>query len=210
MQTGSSISRSLVLVATFCMAGAAGAQMSASFSDPFTGVRFHYPANWRLGSQNSELYLSPNLVHVADALSLIPEKAEIRGVVVWEPANRPKTTLAGLQFLYAIDKTASAGACTKEEDTMGTAADTLIVKGMTFRHSHAEDAAMCHHVREDMYATYRNNACYRFDLSVRTICPGVVDGMRDATSTELAGAQAKLMAILQTVTIGQPKNTANH
>ena len=65
-------------------------------------------------------------------------------------------------------------------------------------------------MKEDIYATYRNHACYLFDLSVHTICSGAVDGMRNATKKELTDINAQLMSILETVRIDKYTEITTH
>lgn len=182
------------------------AQSSTKFADPQNGVRFRYPKDWKEASKN-RFYLEQDFV---------PDKAEVRGVVAWkawEETVNAKTTLAGAQFVYALDRNASSAACLHPQnhgDATASTVDTVKIRGMEYAHNHGGEGGMCHSENEDVYTTYRNHACYLFDLSVHTICSGVVDGMRDATPAELAEADAKLMGILKTVTINAPKSTATH
>jgi len=175
----------------------------ARFSDPATGVSFEYPKYWQQAA-GSRFYLG---------LNLIPEKAEVRGAVAWKANADAKTTLAGAQFLYALQKDVSFADCMhphNEGDTNDTTVDTVTIGGVAYAHSQAEDAAMCHRQKEDVYATYRYGDCYLFDFSVRTICPGVVDGMREATPAELADVNATLLGVLKTVQIVKPEAAAVH
>ena len=175
----------------------------AQFSDPSTGVSFAYPKYWQQ-TAGSQFYLG---------LNLIPEKAEVRGAVAWKANADAKTTLAGAQFLYALQKDVSFADCMhphNEGDATDSTVNTVKIRGVAYAHSRAEDAAMCHHQKEDVYATYRYGACYLFDFSVRTLCPGVVDGMREATPAELADMDARLLGILKTVQIGKPEAAAVH
>lgn len=197
---------SVVLMSVLCSASTAGAQATAKFTDQPNGVTFRYPENWKNVPRN-QFYLGQIFV---------PKKVDVRGVVAWkawENTVDAKTTLAGTQFVYAIDKNVSSAACLHpqpEGDTTASPVDTVKIGEMEYAHGHGGEGGMCHSERENVYATYRNHACYLFDLSVHTICSGVVDGMRDATQAELADADAKLMGILRTVTITAPKTTAAH
>ena len=192
------------LVSAFMLSAAltAGAQ-TQSFSDNSTGVTFRYPQTWAL-SKSQDFYLpSP----------LVPGNATRLGAAVWKAGNMPKTTLTGLQFLAAVEQKASKDACLhphEEGSTEPPKVDSVTVNGVIYAHTRAEDAGMCHQVKDDVYTTYHNHSCYLFDLTVHTICSGVVDGMRDATPAELADADAKLMGILKTVTILNPQTAAIH
>lgn len=193
-------------MSVLCSVSTAGAQVTAKFTDQPNGVTFRYPENWKNVPQN-QFYLGQIFV---------PEKVDVRGVVAWkawENTVDAKTTLAGTQFVYAIGKNVSSAACLHpqpEGDTTASPVDTVKIGEMEYAHGHGGEGGMCHSERENVYAAYRNHACYLFDLSVHTICSGVVDGMRDATQAELADADAKLMGILRTVTITAPKTTAAH
>jgi hypothetical protein len=169
---------------------------SAQFTDAQHGVTFTYPANWSMSTAN-QFYLG----------SVFLQNADLRGVVAWKPrqgGTKASTTLAGAQFTYALRKGATPAACMlprNDEDTTGPHVDRVQIRGIRYAHSRAEDAAMCHHEKDSIYATYRNNTCYLFDLSVHTLCPGVVDGMREATKQELSDMDAQLLNILKTVQI---------
>jgi hypothetical protein len=170
---------------------------TAAFVDPSTGVSFHYPKEWTRADGNQ--FYSPPM--------MIPEGAQVRGAVVWNAGEPQKTTLSGAQFLYAFDKNVSSDACLhphNEGDSAKPTIDTAKIGSISYAHNRSEGGGMCHQEQEDVYAVYinNNNACYLFDLSVHTICSGVVDGMRDATASELAETRARLVDILKTVRIG--------
>lgn len=176
------------------------------FSDPSTGVSFQYPKDWKQAVGN-QFYLGPGMV---------PEKAEVRGAVAWKAwaaTEDAKTTLAGAQFIYALQKDVSSADCAHphtEGNTTDSTVDTVTIRGVAYAHNRAEDAGMCHQEKEDVYTTYRNHACYLFDLSVHSICSGVVDGMRDATPAELAAVDATLLGILKTVRFNEPATATVH
>jgi hypothetical protein len=185
-----------------CAAVPALAQ-TAKFVDSATGVSFQYPKEWKRAN-NSQSYLPT---------AMIPQGAQVRGAIVWNAQKPPKTTLTGAQFLYALDKGASSDACLhphNEGDSAKPVIDMVRIGSISYAHNHAENAGMCHQEQEDIYATYTNNACYLFDLSLHTICSGVVDGMRDATPSELGAIHAKLEDILKTVQIGPAGAVATH
>jgi hypothetical protein len=186
----------------FCATVPALAQ-TASFADPSTGVSFQYPKEWTRAT-SSQFYLPT---------AMIPQEAQVRGAIVWKAGEPQKTTLAGAQFLYAFDKNASSVACLhphNEGDSAKPTIDTVKLGYISYAHNHTEEAGMCHQENEDIYTAYINNACYLFDLSVHTICSGVVDGMRDATPSELAATHARLTDILKTVQIGPAGAATTH
>jgi hypothetical protein len=197
---------SMVSAFAFCAVLPVVAQSSSRFADPQNGVTFRYPGDWKEASQN-RFYLGQDFVS---------DKAEVRGVVAWkawEQTENAKTTLAGTQFVYALDRNASSTTCLHPQnqgDPTASTVDTVKIGGIAYAHSHGEEGGMCHSEREDVYTAYRNHACYLFDLSVHTICPGVVDGMRDATPAELADAHTRLMEILKTVRIKPHQQNTIH
>jgi hypothetical protein len=176
---------------------------TATFADPSTGVSFQYPKDWQR-ADSSQFYLPTGM---------IPQKAQVRGAVVWKAGEPPKTNLTGAQFLYAFDKNASSAACLhprNEGDSATPTIDTVKMGSISYAHNRSEEGGMCHQEQEDVYTVYRSNACYLFDLSIHTICSGVVDGMRDATPLELAEARAKLVDILKAVQIGPAGTATTH
>jgi hypothetical protein len=207
MKIGNYISAMLLGLAAPAFAQTAAVDDSATrFSDPVTGVSFQYPKEWKQATGN-QFYLGQDFV---------PENAEVRGAVIWKAWDKTedaKTTLAGAQFLYAVQKDASSADCAHpviNDPASDSTVDTVTVGGIAYAHNHGEEGGMCHEEKEDIYATYRNGACYLFDLSVHSICSGVVDGMRDATPAELADVDARLMKILKTVKFSQPESAAIH
>ena len=185
-----------------CAAVPALAQ-TASFVDSATGVSFQYPKEWKR-ADGSQFYSPP---------AMVPQSAQVLGAVVWSAGKPQKTTLSGAQFLYAFDKNASSQACLhphNEGDSAKPTIDTVRIGNISYAHNHSEEGGMCHQEQENVYAAYVNNACYLFDLSVHTVCSGVIDGMRDATPSELAAIQARLDDILKTVQIGPAGAVTTH
>jgi len=184
-----------------CAAVPAMAQ-TVTFADPSTGVSFRYPREWKRADGN-QFYLQ----------TAIPQQAEVRGGVVWKAGEPQKTTLSGAQFLYAFEKDDSSEVCLHfhdDGDSAKSVVEAVKIGNISYAHRSSMGAGMCHQEHEDMYATYSNNACYLFDLSVHTICSGVVDGMRDATAPELAAIHGQLMDILKTVQFGTAGAVAAH
>jgi hypothetical protein len=175
---------------------------TATFADPSTGVSFQYPKEWKLVDSN-QFYLQ----------TAIPQHAEVRGGIVWKAGDAQKTTVSGVQFLYAFEKGDSSEACLHfqdEGDSAKSVVETVKIGNNLYAHRRSTGAGMCHQEREDIYGTYVNHACYLFDLSVHTICGGVVDGMRDATESEFAEARARLVDILKTVQFGPAGALTTH
>jgi hypothetical protein len=144
---------------------------------------------------------------------LVSDKDDRRGGVTWKADEKAKTSLAGAQFLYAVRRNVSTKECLHpQEDGSAepTKVDLVSVDGVPYAHASADDGGMCHQENEDVYTAYRNHACYIFDLSVHTVCAGVVDGMRDATPAELAEINAKLLGILKTVQFRGVTDSAAH
>jgi hypothetical protein len=171
---------------------------SMQFSDPAYGVSFRYPARWNF-SGGSEFYLP---------VSIASSDNPARGVVFVKDDGGfnpyPKTNLNGAEFVYVNRKTGSAKECsalTTQDDGNSKPLAAKTINSIEYSHGRTQDAGMCHQVQEDVYATYRNQTCYLFDLAVHTICPGVKDNTREITSSELAQVHASLEKILSSVEI---------
>jgi hypothetical protein len=165
---------------------------SMQFSDPAYGVTFRYPTSWTF-SVNHTFY-SP--------VSITSPDHPAFGIVFFTPY--PKTNLSGAEFVYTNYKAASAKECSPLTVENGDTSKTLAPKtinSIEYEHATAENAGMCHQVQEDMYAAYRNQTCYLFDLAIHTVCAGVIDGTRTVTSSEIAQVQASLEKVLSSVEI---------
>jgi len=178
------------------------APSSMQFSDSAYGVTFRYPAKWNFSASNE--FYSPASITSADSPP--------RGVVFFKDdegfSPYPKTNLTGAEFVYVNRKAASAKECDafvlqREGDAKPLAAKTI--NNVDYAHARAQDAGMCHQVQEDVYAGYRNQTCYLFDLAIHTICAGVKDNTRAITNSELAQVTASLEKILSSVEISDLK-----
>ncbi len=175
---------------------------SMQFTDPANKVTFRYPTKWNF-SAGSEFY-SP--------VSITSPDSPPRGVVFFKDDGGfnpyPKTNLSGAEFVYVNRKTASAKDCaalTLQDEGNAKSLPLKTVNNINYAHGKAENAGMCHQVQEDVYAAYRNETCYLFDLAIHTICPGVKDNTRTITSGELAQVHASLEKILSNVEISNLK-----
>jgi hypothetical protein len=175
---------------------------SMQFTDPAYGVTFRYPAKWNFSAGNE--FYSP--------VSITSSDSPPRGVVFFKDDggynSYPKTNLNGAEFVCVNRKTASAKECSAlalqgEGNAKPLAAKTI--NNIDYTHAKAENAGMCHQVQEDVYAAYRNQSCYLFDLAIHTICAGVKDNTRGITNTELAQVEASLEKILTSVEISDAK-----
>lgn len=171
------------------------------FTDPSSGVAFRYPAKWNF-SANSGFYATTSITSADNPA---------RGVVFVKDSEGfnpyPNTNFDGAEFVYTNRKTASTAECSASLHGNGDKVlATKTIGNINYVHAQASDAGMCHQTQEDLYATYRNQTCYLFDLAIHTICPGVKDNTRAITSSELAEVHASLEKILSSVKISDIKN----
>ena len=166
------------------------------FTDPSSGITFRYPAKWSFGV-SSGFYATT---------SITSRDNPARGVVFVKASEGfnpyPNTNLDGAEFVYANRKASSTAECSASLHGDG---DKILaakaIGNINYVHAQASDAGMCHQTQEDLYATYRNQTCYLFDLAVHTICPGVKDNTRTLTSSEVTQIQSSLEKILSSVEI---------
>ncbi|HYK38282.1 hypothetical protein [Alloacidobacterium sp.] len=166
------------------------------------GVTFRYPAIWNFSTENE--FYSPS--------SITAPYRSPQAVVFFKDAGEfnpyPETTLNGAEFVYAQDKAATAEICpalTPRGDANAHSLEPTTINGIKYKHVQLESAGMCHQIREDVYATYRNQTCYLFDLAIHTICSGVKDNTRDITPDELSQVHASLEKILSSIEISDLK-----
>jgi hypothetical protein len=177
----------------------AAAQSTAIFSDPGSGVSFHYPSQWKKVPRQ-QTYIPPYLLQQG-----------LRPVVDVEfsPKGTPyeKTNLAVLDFVYATAPAASAADCYKlGEIDMGSAQTEVIqLRGIIYQHASGGGAAMCHENESDIYSTYREGVCHLFEQDMMTFCAGVQEGTRGLTAKETKALQRQLGSIIQSVTFGPPR-----
>lgn len=173
---------------------------SMQFSDPDYGVTFRYSPKWNF-SANSGFYATTSITSADNPA---------RGAVFVKDSEGfnpyPNTNFDGAEFVYTNRKTASIAECSALLHGNGDKVlATKTIGHINYVHAHASDAGMCHQTQEDLYATYRNQTCYLFDLAVHTICPGVKDNTRALTSSELVEVHASLEKILSSVKISDLK-----
>jgi len=195
----------LVLCTTIPLMGqsTSTANRLKEFKDVSTGVTYRYPEGWKQVSEN-QFSLRP---------AFLQNRAKIRSGVFWAPSGTLKrTNLMGAEFLFALQPRVSAHDCMHPVVPLASSprVDLVPLNGIKYAHNWAGTGGLCHQMKEDIYATYQNHACYLFDLSVHTICSGAVDGMREASKKELANINAQLISILETMRIDKhATNTPN-
>lgn len=171
------------------------------FSDS-DGVSFRYPAIWNFSTEN-EFYSPASITapyRLPQAVVFFKDGGEFNPYL--------DTTLNGAEFVYAKDKKATAEICpalTPHSDANAQSLEPTTVNGIEYKHVRLESAGMCHQIREDVYAIYRNETCYLFDLAIHTICSGVKDNTRDIKPDELLHVQDSLEEILASVEISDLK-----
>ncbi|GEM_PF-6869597 len=104
----------------------------------------------------------------------------------------------------------SAQDCQKPEDSGNTsslASQTATINGATFYENTFSDAALGHYLSIDSYRTYQGGTCYTVDLKFETDRGTSEKGLNDPSFA--ATMQAKLKAILSTITFSQNSATIN-
>jgi hypothetical protein len=172
------------------------------FSDSASGVTFRYPAQWT--SSSTPQFYAPLIIASQDE--------PLRGNVFFSSTQGfnpyPNTNLTGAQFAYSTRKASSAEECLKtilQDDGNAKPLAPKNIHGISYAHAQTGSGGMCHQISEDIYAAFRNQNCYVFDLAVHTICVGVVDNTREITSDELAQVHTSLGKILSSVQISDLK-----
>jgi hypothetical protein len=183
----------------FAMAPMIAAAQSAPlsiFSDPGSGVSFHYPSQWKKVPRQ-ETYIPPYLLQ--EGLNPVVD-------VEFSPKGSPyeKTNLAGLDFVYATAPAASVADCYKlgEIDMESAQKDVIQLRGIVYQHASGDGVAMCHQIQTQIYSTYREGICHLFEQDMMTFCAGALEGTRGLTAKQINALQHQLGAIMQSVTFG--------
>jgi hypothetical protein len=171
----------------------AGAVPMKRYIDVANGVSFLYPAVWK--SVKPDEYLQ-SFIQGTSGQPMVE--------VVFSPQGNlyEKTVLSGLAFLYFVVPETSEAACLKRGDLDGAAtgaAQKVVIGGVAYTHVSVGDAATSHRLSSDVYATWRRGTCYLFEEDMRTMAPGVEEGKRDLTATEVRALQRHLDAVMQSV-----------
>jgi hypothetical protein len=190
----------------FAQSGQPTNAATKAFTDAQRGVSFRYPADWTLTTEQ-HFYIPESILTLPKPDS--DDRATARAAVFREGKDWPglaNSTLNGADFVYNAVPGASLQACTnwlhRRVDFNKT--DEQTRNGIPFMHVRTGSGGLCHGADESIYIHQGQGACYFFDLAVHTICPGVVEGERNATPEQLAAVRARLRRILDTVRISAP------
>jgi hypothetical protein len=164
----------------------------STYSDPAGDVSFEYPVVWKVDN-SPQFYIPP---------FILQGNRKPRVQVVFSSSGNlyEKTTLHGLVFTYVKAPQASQEACAAMAVSPAPdRAETVTINGAPFQRFELEDAAMCHGVKQEVFRTYRDGACYLFEGDIDTTCVGAVDGQRALTPTETRALMRHLNAIPQSI-----------
>lgn len=182
------------VLASALSGGAQGQIPLSTYTNATTGVRFQYPSVWKPvakpEAQTQPFLFDQGLQPVID-LEFSPKGN------LYE-----KTNLVGLDFVYAAPAASSVAACYKlgEVDSGVAQKEMVTINGVPYQHAFGGEAAMCHEMSANIYATYRDGVCHLFEQDFMTVCAGVQEGTRGLTPAETKALQHHLDAIMQSVT----------
>jgi hypothetical protein len=166
-----------------------------TFHDPTWKLSFDYPGDWTFANQDGEI----STFHL-DARSA-PRTSTLRAVTAFSENPFPDSTFAGGYVYFSVTPHSSASACTKQASSPVAKAtpEPSQIAGIPFAHGSDQQKAICTVERDEIYTTFHDGACYRFDLAINNFCGGEVSGVKDITPTELDQVRARLQSILSTV-----------
>lgn len=168
---------------------------ASTFHDPRYGVSFKVPVGWTLTRHDAEVSTFAFDVRTA------PLSGIMRGVATIAFNPHPTSTFSGALFYFSVTPHTTEALChTQASAQAPRTVTTAQVAGTSFTHGYDEHGTICTEARDEIFTTYRNNSCYRFDLVINTFCGGDVSGVRDITPTELNAVLHRLESILGSVT----------
>jgi hypothetical protein len=104
-------------------------------------------------------------------------------------------------FYFSVTPRSTETACRNQASAQAPrTVEAAQIAGASFTHGYDEHGTICTEARDEIYTTFRNNSCYRFDLVINSFCGGDVSGVRDITAMELSSVRRRLESILGTVT----------
>ena len=171
-----------------------------TFHDRAYKVSFDYPGDWVFSRKDGAIS-----TFRLDARSA-PRKTTMRAVAAM-PANPfPASTFAGAYVYLSVTPHTTDASCAKQASSAVQATPrTDQIAGLNFTHGHDEQHDICTIERDEIYTTYHNRSCYRFDLAINTFCGGAVSGVKDITPQELDQVRERLQAIVATVRFDHKK-----
>jgi hypothetical protein len=166
-----------------------------TFHDSTWKLSFDYPGDWTFAKTAGEI----STFHL-DARSA-PRTSSLRAVTAFSENPFPDSTFAGGYVYFSVTPHSSAPACTKQASSPVAKAkpEASQIAGIPFAHGSDQQKAICTVERDEIYTTFHDGACYRFDLAINNFCGGEVSGVKDITPRELDQVRARLESILSTV-----------
>jgi hypothetical protein len=166
-----------------------------TFHDSTWKLSFDYPGDWTFANQDGEI----STFHL-DARTA-PRNSTLRAVTAFSENPFPDSTFAGGYVYFSVTPHSSVSACTKQASSPVAKAkpEASQIAGIPFSHGSDQQKAICTVERDEIYTTFHDGACYRFDLAINNFCGGEVSGVKDITPTELDQVRTRLESILSTV-----------
>jgi hypothetical protein len=160
-----------------------------TFHDTHYHLSLKIPAGWLLTTHDREV----STFHL-DAPTA-PRTSRLRAVSSIAINPYPLSTFSGAFLYFSVVPAAAEASCIKQ---VPNPAGTKEIAHQTFTRGHSEQASrICTESRDEVYAAYRNRACYRFDLVLNTFCRQV-SGAQDMTPTQLDDLHTQMESILGT------------
>lgn len=170
------------------------APAASHFHDTTYGVSFEVPTAWTLTKRDAELSTLAYDVRTA------PASSRMRALATISFNPHPRSTFSGALFYFSVVPHSSESECSQEASVQAPrTVTTATIGGVPFRHGYDEHGTICTESRDEIYTSFRKNACYRFDLVINTFCGGEVSGVREISPSELDAVRQRLQSILATV-----------
>lgn len=168
---------------------------SREYVDRANGVRFRYPATWRLNHRTST-YIPP---------VLLQEEGKVEAVIWFEPTGTLRhTVLGGAEFLYRVLPSSNRETCYSDHTVdlpSESKRDWITVQGRPFLRRKVEGAGACHEMFGNVYAYYENNRCYLFETEMHVICAETLPGVRDLRPAEWSEIRGQSQTIVDSIRI---------
>jgi hypothetical protein len=164
------------------------------FHDTHYGVSFQVPAGWNFSRRDADLSTFSLDARTASS------NAQMRAVanIAFNPF--PASTFSGALFYFSVTPHTTEAECRGQASAQFPRTVTAAsIDGVTFAHGYDEHGTICTEARNEIYATQRNNSCYRFDLVINSFCGGEVSGVLDITPQQIDAVRKRLESILGTV-----------
>ena len=181
--------------------------LNTTYADPQHGVTFRRPGTWQAATQSG--YLESALAQ-SDAAKPFAGFEYSEGGFPRSATVGPytATNLESVGIVYSVVPAATGDAC---EAIATSVSETpkhtqVLFGGRSFSAYTTASASMSHSISGNLYATHMGSTCYLFETDVAVVSPGVVDGIRPLTSTQLDSIHNHLLQIMKTVQIASRGN----